>query len=205
MRLFALIVGLFLAAVIFTVGGSQVRAEVQPNQEQQIEQQVKTYVRVKPGDSLTKIAKRTNTTYQRLYFANKTVKNPDLIYPGDKLRVPDDNEKLKKRPLSSQQAIEASASERTYRPQKQISAPKAVSGSVWDQLAACESGGNWSINTGNGYYGGLQFTVSTWQSVGGSGYPHQHSRDEQIKRGKILQARSGWGQWPACTAKLGLR
>ncbi|MBE7325321.1 DUF348 domain-containing protein [Nocardioides sp. Y6] len=76
---------------------------------------------------------------------------------------------------------------------------------VWDRLAQCESGGNWSINTGNGYYGGLQFSAATWASVGGSGLPHQHSREEQIKRGKILQARAGWGQWPHCSAKLGLR
>ncbi|MDT0203756.1 transglycosylase family protein [Nocardioides sp. AE5] len=87
-------------------------------------------------------------------------------------------------------------------------APKAdYSGgdTVWDQLAKCESGGNWAINTGNGYYGGLQFSASTWRSVGGTGLPHQHSREEQIKRGKILQQRAGWGQWPACTRKLGLR
>lgn len=87
-------------------------------------------------------------------------------------------------------------------------APKAnfASGnSVWDALAKCESGGNWATNTGNGYYGGLQFNPNTWRSVGGSGLPHQHSREEQIKRGKILQARAGWGQWPACTSKLGLR
>jgi hypothetical protein len=76
---------------------------------------------------------------------------------------------------------------------------------IWDDLAQCESGGNWSINTGNGYYGGLQFHIDTWRSVGGSGYPHQHTREEQIHRGEILQQRSGWGQWPACSRELGLR
>jgi resuscitation-promoting factor RpfB len=55
------------------------------------------------------------------------------------------------------------------------------------------------------YYGGLQFLPSTWRSVGGSGMPHHASKAEQIKRGKILQQRSGWGQWPACSRKLGLR
>jgi resuscitation-promoting factor RpfB len=77
--------------------------------------------------------------------------------------------------------------------------------SVWDRLAQCESGGNWSINTGNGFYGGLQFTASTWRAMGGSGLPHQHSRETQIAVAKKLQAAAGWGQWPACTAKLGLR
>ena len=76
---------------------------------------------------------------------------------------------------------------------------------VWDRLAQCESGGNWSINTGNGFYGGLQFTASTWRAMGGTGLPHQHSRETQIAIAKKLQARAGWGQWPACTSKLGLR
>ncbi len=74
---------------------------------------------------------------------------------------------------------------------------------TWDRMARCESGGNWSLNSGNGYYGGLQFSVATWQSVGGIGYPHQASKAEQIKRGKILQARAGWGQWPYCARQLG--
>jgi hypothetical protein len=74
----------------------------------------------------------------------------------------------------------------------------------WDALANCESGGNWSINNGNGYYGGLQFSLSTWQAVGGSGLPSDHSRETQIHFGQILQARSGWGQWPHCSAELGL-
>ena len=79
------------------------------------------------------------------------------------------------------------------------------SAGVWDRLAACESNGNWQANTGNGYYGGLQFHPDTWRSVGGTGLPHQHSRAEQIHRAEILLERSGWGQWPACSARLGLR
>ena len=76
---------------------------------------------------------------------------------------------------------------------------------IWDRLAQCESGGNWSINTGNGYYGGLQFSLSSWRAVGGSGYPHHHSRLEQIYRGERLQKIQGWGAWPACSRKIGLR
>ena len=72
---------------------------------------------------------------------------------------------------------------------------------VWDKIAACESGGNWHINTGNGYYGGLQFSAATWKSVGGPGLPHEHSREVQIKYAKILQARSGWGQWGCAHAR----
>jgi LysM repeat protein len=76
---------------------------------------------------------------------------------------------------------------------------------VWDSLAQCESGGDWSINTGNGYYGGLQFTLESWEAVGGSGYPHEASREEQIQRGEQLQAIQGWDAWPACADQLGLR
>ena len=86
-----------------------------------------------------------------------------------------------------------------------MAAPSVAGNSVWDRLAQCESGGNWSINTGNGFYGGLQFTASTWRAMGGTGLPHQHSRETQIAVAKTLQARAGWGQWPACTSKLGLR
>jgi hypothetical protein len=76
---------------------------------------------------------------------------------------------------------------------------------TWDRLAKCESGGNWAINTGNGYYGGLQFSASTWRSVGGTGLPHEHSRETQIEMGQRLQAKAGWGQWPHCTRQLGYR
>lgn len=80
----------------------------------------------------------------------------------------------------------------------------ASSDAVWDQLAACESGGNWHDNTGNGYYGGLQFSQGAWNSVGGSGSPADASREDQIAYGKKLQAIRGWGAWGACAKKLGL-
>jgi resuscitation-promoting factor RpfB len=81
----------------------------------------------------------------------------------------------------------------------------ATGSTVWDQLAECESGGNWAINTGNGYYGGLQFNLSTWQSYGGTGYPHQASRETQIAIAtKVRDANGGYGAWPACSAELGL-
>lgn len=74
---------------------------------------------------------------------------------------------------------------------------------VWERLAQCESGGRWHIS--GAYYGGLQFSLSTWHSVGGNGYPNKASKAEQIKRGKILQRRDGWGAWPSCSKALGLR
>lgn len=75
---------------------------------------------------------------------------------------------------------------------------------IWEKLAQCESKGNWSINTGNGYYGGLQFSEGAWNSVGGTGLPSNAGRDEQIMRGKMLQEKRGWGPWGGCSKKLGL-
>jgi LysM repeat protein len=83
----------------------------------------------------------------------------------------------------------------------------AASGSTWDRIAACESGGNWSINTGNGFSGGLQFSPSTWRAFGGTAYAssaHLASRSAQIAVAERVLAAQGWGAWPACSAKLGL-
>ena len=83
-------------------------------------------------------------------------------------------------------------------------APAAFAQSDWDRLAECESGGNWSINTGNGYYGGLQFSQQSWQAAGGSGSPANASKAEQIRVAENLHSMQGWGAWPSCSAQLGL-
>lgn len=97
------------------------------------------------------------------------------------------------------------AHEQAPEPEPEPEPNYAPGNTVWDRLAECESGGDWSINTGNGFYGGLQFTLKSWRWVGGSGYPHRASRAEQIKRAKLLLDKQGWGAWPACSRKLGLR
>lgn len=72
-------------------------------------------------------------------------------------------------------------------------------GSIWDRIAGCESGGNWATNTGNGYYGGLQFSLSTWHAYGGSGRPDQNSRGQQIAIAeRVAAAEGGYGAWPVC-------
>ena len=68
----------------------------------------------------------------------------------------------------------------------------------WDAIARCESGGNWSINTGNGYAGGLQFTQSTWRANGGTGSPANASREEQIRVAENVLATQGIRAWPVC-------
>ena len=79
---------------------------------------------------------------------------------------------------------------------------------LWDRVAICESGGNWSANTGNGHYGGLQFTRSTWNSFGGKTYAHtanHASRLEQIAIAEKVLRVQGWNAWPSCSAKAGAR
>ena len=94
-------------------------------------------------------------------------------------------------------------------PQADPAAP-SLTGDRWDQLANCETGGNWAANTGNGFGGGLQFmhqrSYSTWRSFGGSEYaahPWDASREEQIAVAEKVLASSGWNAWPGCSRKLG--
>lgn len=179
-------------------------------------------VEIQPGDSLSKIAKKHDTTYKRLFDANTDIKHPDVIYPGDEVRIPAKDEELASRdlpaaPVATPAPVAAPVA--TPAPVQQYVAPTPqpttrsaaqpadsnVDGGVWDRLAQCESGGNWAINTGNGYYGGIQFSQQSWNAVGGSGLPSNASKAEQINRAEKLLAIQGWGAWPACSSKLGLR
>jgi LysM repeat protein len=83
-------------------------------------------------------------------------------------------------------------------------AATAAPASDWDALAQCESGGNWGINTGNGYSGGLQFSPSTWAAYGGSGSAADASREQQIAVAERVLEGQGWGAWPSCSSQLGL-
>ncbi len=80
-----------------------------------------------------------------------------------------------------------------------------VDDEVWHRLAECEASGNWSANTGNGYFGGLQFALGTWRGVGGPGYPHEAPVHLQITMAERVLERQGWGAWPSCSRQLGLR
>lgn len=137
---------------------------------------------VERGETLSTIASDHGTTWQALDAANPQIGNPNLIYPGQRVTI-------------SGSTGASSPVERS-----------GPSGGVWARVAQCESGGNWSINTGNGYYGGLQFSLASWRAVGGTGYPHHASPAEQIARAQRLLEIQGWATaWPACSAKLGLR
>ena len=104
-------------------------------------------------------------------------------------------------------------------PPQTVQAPAATGGcsggygdpnnmACWDRLAGCESGGNWSTNTGNGYYGGIQFAQSSWEGAGGLQYAPRAdlaTRGEQIATGQVLWRSGGWDHWPACTSSFGWR
>lgn len=75
---------------------------------------------------------------------------------------------------------------------------------IFQAIAECESHGNWGISTGNGYYGGIQFALRSWQAVGGRGYPHHASKLEQIYRGVRLMRLQGWNAWPRCRYAAGV-
>ncbi len=88
-----------------------------------------------------------------------------------------------------------------------MSSATAATDQTWNRLAGCESGGNWHINTGNGYYGGVQFNAGTWLAYGGGKYASRAdlaSRSEQIIIAEKVLKNQGWGAWPACSASLGL-
>ncbi|MGC3000279.1 transglycosylase family protein, partial [Streptomyces sp. G35A] len=82
----------------------------------------------------------------------------------------------------------------------------AADSGVWDRIAQCESGGDWHIDTGNGYYGGLQFSASTWRAHGGTAYAptaDRATRSQQIAVATKVQRAQGWGAWPTCSARAG--
>jgi resuscitation-promoting factor RpfB len=84
--------------------------------------------------------------------------------------------------------------------------PPVTNGRAWDAVAGCESGGNWAINTGNGYFGGVQFDQNTWERQGGLRYAQRAdlaTREEQIAIAEVTRARQGWGAWPVCSGRVG--
>ena len=131
---------------------------------------------------------------------------------ADTLEPADDAEAVDAQPMPTPGSapMEATLYSNAAAPPPAAAAPAPVTysgSSVWDDLAECESGGNWAINTGNGYYGGLQFSHPTWHGYGGgefAEYPHQATREEQIIVAERLRAARGYAPWPACRAKLGL-
>ncbi|WP_067848145.1 resuscitation-promoting factor [Nocardia lijiangensis] len=116
-------------------------------------------------------------------------------------------EEVDRRPIDSVVSVPAQPKTVRKGAKPGTEVPPVRDGQIWDALARCESNGNWAINTGNGYYGGIQFDQSTWERQGGLRYAPRAdmaTREEQIAIAEVTRARQGWGAWPACTSRLGL-
>jgi LysM repeat protein len=176
-------------------------------------------VEIVSGDTLSSVASENDTTYLRIFYANTNIANPNIINPGDKVRIPLSEEVLAERALPAPVVITAPIAANTSKPTKTYTsyqtsnvpapapAPTQAGEGVWDSLARCESGGNWAINTGNGFYGGVQFDYGTWLGNGGGAYANRAdlaTREQQIEIASRVQSNRGWGPWPACARKLGL-
>ena len=152
------------------------------------------------GSEVTEAYQETidgNVTVSAVLSTTRTEPTKRVVSKGTKAKKTEDT------PASSSSGAASSGSSSSG---SSPAAPAAVSGddaAIWAAIAQCESGGNPSINTGNGYYGMYQFSLPTWRSVGGSGLPSDASVEEQTMRARMLQQRSGWGQW-GCAYRLGL-
>ena len=179
--------------------------------------QIKPGKRVlKDGDTLvlTKVRVETETVKAEKVPFTTTKRNDDSIYEGEtkveRAGVPGSrdvtykviwhNGKIHKKVVLEQKKLSDAKAKIVRVGTKEKPAANFAGGSgPFDRIAQCESGGNWSINTGNGYYGGLQFNAQTWRAYGGTGLPHQHSRETQIAVAqRLVAAQGGYGAWPHC-------
>lgn len=141
-----------------------------------------------------------------MFDANTNIADPNMIYPGDTYRIPAPDEQLADRPLPGAAVAQTApvSAPAAYAPKASYApAVSYTSGSMWDSIAQCESGGNWAINTGNGYYGGLQFTQQTWAGAGGLAYAPRADLATPAQQIAIASKLS-LGNWPVCGAKAGL-
>jgi hypothetical protein len=173
---------------------------------------------IRSGDTLSQIAARaygSAADWPVLWWANRRqVPDPDLITAGQRLALPSSHHVppwLARAALAATSAARpapaasAGATAAPVAPVQASSPAPASSGGVnWSAIAACESGGNWSANTGNGFYGGLQFTEQTWLSYGGGQYASSANlatEAQQIAVAERVLAGQGIGAWPTCGAR----
>jgi LysM repeat protein len=172
---------------------------------------------VQQGDSLSAIAAHTYgkaADWPAVWWVNRhQVANPNLITAGQRLRLPASGQVPAWMARAAQAAIPAPPPVPAAVSIPQASPPAAASvstaapassgGANWSAIAACESGGNWSASTGNGFYGGLQFTEQTWLGYGGGQYAssaNQATKAQQIAVAERVLAGQGIGAWPTCGA-----
>jgi LysM repeat protein len=177
---------------------------------------------VRQGDTLSTIAVHAYhnaAAWPAVWWANRRqVRNPNMIAAGQRLRLPASGHVTAAMARAAQAAVPApppapaqapAAPVSTYQGGQSASAPVSTAapassgGANWSAIAACESGGNWSTNTGNGFYGGLQFSEQTWLAYGGGQYApsaNLASQSQQIAVGERVLAGQGIGAWPVCGA-----
>jgi len=172
---------------------------------------------VRPGDTLSTIARQeygSRADWPALWWTNRhEISNPDAIVVGQRLRLSTWHPRKAWIERAAMAAIAPAPATPAQSPASvpvaSSSAPVATSypassgGVNWSAIAACESGGNWSDNTGNGFYGGLQFSEGTWLAYGGGQYASTAagaSESEQIAVAQRVLAGQGIGAWPVCGA-----
>jgi len=166
---------------------------------------------VKPGDTVSAIAAHAYgnaASWPAVWWPNRhQVPNPNMIAAGERLRLPASGRVPGWMARAAQAAIPARAAASVPQAAAPAAAPVTTAapaysgGANWSAIAACESGGNWSANTGNGFYGGLQFTEQTWLAYGGSQYASSANLAtpaQQIAVAQRVLAGQGIGAWPVC-------
>ena len=173
---------------------------------------------VQQGDTLSVIAAHAYgnaADWPAVWWANRhQVPNPNVIAAGQRLRLPASGQVptwmaraaqagIPARPLAPAPAVSVSRADPPAAAPVSTAAPASSGGANWSAIAACESGGNWSANTGNGFYGGLQFSEQTWLGYGGGQYASSANlatAAQQIAVAERVLAGQGIGAWPVCGA-----
>ena len=160
---------------------------------------------IRPGDTLSQIAARaygSGADWPAIWWANRRqVPDPDLITAGQRLALPSSHQVP---PWLARAALARPAAAPAAPTQASSPAPTSSGGTNWSAIAACESGGNWAASTGNGFYGGLQFTEQTWLANGGGRYASSANLAtpaQQIAVAQNVLASQGIGAWPVCGAR----
>jgi LysM repeat protein len=169
------------------------------------------------GDTVWSIAARSygaGDLWTKIIQANTTIADPNQIFVGESLIIPDasaptpvaDPKPVTNavKTLAKAPAVATAVATGVVHHTVAAAVTSASLGGVWACIRQHESGGNYATNTGNGYYGAYQFSLSTWQGLGGSGLPSNASPAVQDAMAQKLQARSGWGQWPQTSRMCGV-
>lgn len=169
------------------------------------------------GDSLSLVAtKHSLPNWKLVWDANPSLDNPDQLNVGQILVIPSKEAVAPRElpggygvvssaPVSYQKSSYTKRTTTARRTTANVATQQPAGDDAWAKLRACESGGNYNINTGNGYYGAYQYNNGTWNNYGGYARADLAPAAVQDAKARETQASRGWNPWPACSSKLGLR